>query len=542
MNDFGYFEYSDYAEGAKENANYTCSAELQPGSAVSQLHIGVAYDYASFEYNKYVTEFPKTINTAHSSLAVLTSDVSGDDGVFSTPITITAQWDSYYSMTGITILSGNIIKNIQITAFRGDTVVKTAYFSANKKKFFYDFKVDIVDKIVFVISSIEEAGHFLSIQNIEYGKTRKFDESTYESAEINNYCSILGDTLEYDTLSLTVNKSEDANYLFQSRQFIDYIVGGQIVNRFFIQTAEENGNNTITINAYDAISRLETEFLGGIYNNYSFETLVMNILTDTHISYSCVGTSNLTVSGYIPICTKRKALQMLLRGSNVRLIKGYSLTFKALESTSDNSYDDTTIIQNPQFGQKTNIRTLFLSKHNYAKGSGEVELYHWYVSKTKNSTIKFSNPVYSLKAYEVEGIDENGNDIVSDTPTTNLQFITKSANYCIVKDVSMDGSAEHKYVIKGKKYIDNTVIYSKTNQYISAGESYEDTYIEDVTIMTDAQTVCDYLFSLYARRNTVNFLTLEKPQIGNFYDVSGIECNISKIKHEVSGVYECGGV
>ena len=538
MNKYGYFRYSDFAVGAKENASYSINKELQEGSALTQLSVGVKpYDFASLEQNEYITSKPKILYKMQQNLGLLTADVSNENGVFDEPIVLTVNFPAYFSMTGITINSRNIIKKITITAYRNDTEIITETFSTTTKENFYPINIELANKIVFIITEINEPYHFFGIFNIEYGKIRFFDDKTSVDAEITNKFSVLGDTLEYDTLDLTVIDPEKEDYLFQRKQPIDFLVNETAKYKFYVDNGTELNDNTIQVLAYDEIASLEDNFYGGIYNNYPLNSLIADILSGTTVDFETKNTDNITLSGYLPISSRRKALQTILQGSNIRCYKGEKLVLKPLETQiNDIVFNETNIINKPQKNKKQEIRSLTVKQHNYSKGTEETELYHWYVSTTENVLITFSAPMHSLKAYEVTGVDENGNDIISETESGNVNFIESGANYCIISNKS-----SNKIVIKGLGYVDSTVNYIKNNPLIAINEVYEEKTVE-LTISSNPQEVCNLLYDLYSRKNSIKFNTFQDLKVGGYYNILGENLNIKSKHQTLNGIYEVEAV
>lgn len=537
MNKYGYFRYSDFAVGAKETASYSLNARLQSGSSLDSLNTGVdAYDYASIEQDAYVTDKPKPFYNTEHGLGLLTAVTSDENGDFTEPLRLTADFPVYYSMTGITIHSRNIIRSMEIIGYRDGELVKRRFYSAVRYEQFYDFAADGVNRIVFVINKINKPYHFFGIYNIEYGRIRMFDDVTQVSASVTNHFSVLGDTLEYDTLDLAVINPEQGDYLFQRKQPIDYIFEDAPQSRFYVNSGDEYENNTIRVLAYDEIANLEGDFLGGMYRAYPLDSMIADIVGND-IAYETVGTADITLTGYLPVSSRRKALQTVLQGSNIRCYKGEKLVFKPLaDETNALRLDESNIIEKPQKSKKQEIRSVTVKLHNYSKSGEEAEVYHWYISKTENVLMTFSTPVYDLKAYEVTGTDENGQDIVSSEQSENVTFIEQGANHCIVSN-----SSDSKIVIKGLKYSDSTVEYKKTNPLLIANEIYEDKSAE-LTICSNAQAVCELLYELHSRKSSIVFRTLEKLEIGGLYNILGEELNIKSITHTLNGVYEAEAV
>jgi hypothetical protein len=538
MNKYGYFKYSDFALGAKENASYSINKELQEGSALTQLRVGVKpYDFVSLEENAYITSQPKKYYTLQQDLGLLTAETSNENGVFADPVVLTVNFPLYFSMTGITINSRNIIKKITISAYQNDTEVAKQTFSSASSDNFYPINIELANKIVFTIEEIDKPHHFFGIYNIEYGKIRLFNDETSINAEITNNFSVLGDTLEYDTLDLTVIDPEKEDYLFQRKQPIDFVVDDEQKARFYVDSGTELDDNTVQLLAYDEIASLEDDFLGGMYENYPFNTLIADILSGTNINFETENTENIVLSGYLPITSRRKALQTVLQGSNIRCYKGDKIVFKPLiTQISDTILDETNIINKPQKNKKQELRSLVVKKHNYSKGAEETELYHWYVSTTENVRITFSSPMHSLKAYEVIGVDENDQDIISETESENVRFLQTGANYCVISNTS-----SNKIVIVGLNYVDSTVDYVKENPFTATNEVYEEKVV-DLTISSNPQDVCNLLYDLYSRKNSIKFNTFVDVEMGGCYSILGEVLNIKSKYQTLNGIYEVEAV
>ena len=538
MNKYGYFRYSDFAVGAKENASYSINKELQEGSALTQLSVGVKpYDFASLEQNEYITSKPKILYKMQQDLGLLITDVSNENGVFDEPIVLTANFSAFFSMTGITIHSKNIIKDIEIIAYQNDIELIRETFSTTTSENFYPINIELANKIVFIINKINEPNHFFGIFNIEYGKIRFFDDKTSVNAEITNNFSVLGDTLEYDTLDLTVIDPEKEDYLFQRKQPIDFMIGEIPKARFYVDNGTELDDNTVQVLAYDEIANLEDDFYGGIYNGYPLNSLIADILSGTTVDFETKNTDNITLSGYLPITSRRKALQTILQGSNIRCYKGEKLVFKPLETQiNDIVFNETNIINKPQKNKKQEIKSLTVKQHNYSKGTEFVEAYHWYISTTENVRITFSEPLHSFKAYEVTGVDKNGVDIIDTNQSKNVTFVEQGANYVVVSNKS-----SNKIVIKGFKYIDSTVDYKKINPLTAINEVYEEKTVE-LTISSNSQEVCNLLYDLYSRKNSIKFNTFQDLEVGGYYNILGENLNIKSKHQTLNGIYEVEAV
>ena len=495
------------------------------------------YPYASLELNDYVTSKPKKIYRT-GELGFLTKATSDGNGNLPEAVVLTIDFSRYFSMTGITIHSRNIIKSIKIQAFRDSEELISKTFSATSKSNFYDLSFEHANKLILTITKIDEPHHFLGIYNIEFGKLRVFNDTNIIEAEVSNYFSVLGDTLEYDTLNLEVIDPEKEDYLFQRKQPIDFIINDISKTRFYISSGTDiNDDNTVQVLAYDEIANLEDDFLGGIYENYPFNDLISDIFYGTDIQYETTETNDIKLSGYLPITSRRKALQEVLQGSNIRCYKNEKIVFAPIKSElNDIVFNETNILKSPKKNKKQEIRSFVVSNHSYSKGTEKIELYHWYISTTENVIIEFNQPAHTLKAFEVIGVDENNNDIISEKESENVEFIEVGANYCVVSNKS-----SNKIVINGLNYIDSIIKYERSNNSVWKDEIYEEKTL-DLKISSDPIQVCNLLYNLHSRKSSITFKTFIDVELGGYYSILGENLNIKSKKQFLDGLYEVEAV
>lgn len=534
-NEFGYFEYSDVSTEAKESAVYSINVPLQEGSSLNQLNSGVSpYDYASFENGYYSTDNPKLLYRNQQGLGLATENTSNRFGEFFQPIILTANFPSNFSASGIKISSKNIIKEMEISVYDGENLIEKKTFESSSKVYFYKFVFENINKIVFEIKVIEEPLSFFGIFNIEYGSVKLFNAETLIGVEMNRHFSLSGEKLEYDTLDLSILDEGSKDYLFQKKQEINYIDPKNRTKTYFVDKGEDTEEVKTNLSAYDWVSLLEEEFMGGIYENYPTRTLYSELLPFNKVGILVSNEAMTSFTGYIPRTTKRKALQMVLQGTNIRGYKsGNEVYFDVYNPKLETLVlDESNIVKNPQITKKPKIGSVTVKQHIYTKGKEITEAYHWYISTTQKSKIFFSNPLHNLKAYEVIGVDENGQDIVSETESSKVIFEERSANYCVVSN-----SSTNKIVITGNNYIESVVEHTRKLENAKDNGEYEN-LVFDLQVWNDPQKVCDFLFELYNRNFSIVFQTTENLELGGYYKILGQELNITKIKDRFNGLYE----
>lgn len=549
MNKYGSFKYKDFPLGIEKFAQIEAIGNIQSGSEPQDLVEGVKpYDFASFEQDEYKTANPKPLYLFQQSLGIISQQLSDENGIMADSndfVGFKATFEKPFILTGITVHSGNVITEAEIKFEyideNNETQIYTNFFAANNKTFFYEFGAHKINWLQFRVCAIKEAYHFLKLFKVEFGQTRDFNEHKNVKVSFDTHFSVYGDTLKYSTLDLSVIEPKEADYFFQKRQPIDFVLNDEIQMRLYANKGERIDENIIQLTAYNEIANLEDEFLGGIYKDYPLIQLLNDILGEKdkyyNLSYA-EELNNIKVNGYLPISSRRKALQTVLLGTNIRHHIDKGIVYKPINTTILNNqiYDETNIVNNPVISKNANIKSVTARLNNYSKGKEELEIYHWYVSTTEDVKINFTQPFHDLKFYEVIGVDEYDNDIISETQSANVTLLKAEPNYCVIRNTSAK-----KIVIVGKSYIISTVDYVKLNPNIGEYDDYEEIVI-DLTLTNDAQAVCDLLYSLYMRKNSVIFNTLVRPIVGEYYEILGNKLNIKSISDNLSGIYEVEAV
>lgn len=568
-----YFEYQDFAKVDRAGIALSSPALLQEGSDIEQLRYGVEpYDYASFNQNAYITAKPKRLASVTDKFGFLTSNVSNANGLLTTEITI--DLNTTVTLPGITLGCYNLLSSVTIAyGNAGGVTIREETFDSEyitEKLQFFNMVGEGVRFIKITIHSTANPYSFIGIYRIDLGSLRIFDETNLIGAEVNSYFSVDGSTIEYDTAKLKIFHEDNVEYTFLKKQPVIYKDdNGNIINRFFIESGESENEYISTLKCYDSIASLEGKFLGGKYGfgnsePYPFNQLLEDILGGLGIKYFTAGTEDIFLKGYIPICSKRKALAMICRGSNVRCFKSSgNLLFMPASLSGDSVYSDSEIVENPSIKRKQTIGKLIVTEHNYEISNEEVELHNWYLQKGEETgqIVEFSQPVWKVVPYEVTGTDpETGMDVVEpSTKVTFLEYPSKSntiANYVKIGRLS----TTNKVILKGYRISDNTdkVVVGRPTFDVNA--EYAEEIVDDITITSGIEAVANYLFALKntKTKQTFEVVDVERPIVGNNVvtalidgpvdvqvadeagDITEItrDFKISSVKDDLSGVYK----
>lgn len=553
-NKYGFFKYFDFSASAANGATFDIvRVALQKGfdtasGSVSKVFSGTGnQDFRSFEpqgfnLNEKVALFGQT-GIEQGIVTAYRSDSNGlfVDGESNFPFKIEITLAGYYSMSGLTIKSRNVIKSLKIEAFRDNASVASGQFTGSEKEEFFPLVIDNTNSITLTVEQVEPLS-FIGIWGIQFGTAREFGDDSIISASVSKLYSLTAKSLEYDTLDLTVLDPQRGDYLVQNKQTIDFCVGEKPIERFYANQGTENGDNTTTIQAYNVVSVFETQTLGGFFGADASRVIELIIKP---IGYNVLDmdiANAPTIDGYLPICSIREALQYIAIGSGLRFSSQDGIDNnrcllaepvpKVPEETAI-EYTEANIVGSPKYDKTDLVKSVTLKLHKLSQVKDTEELYHWYIAKNKKVKITFSSPHANLKAYEVTGKNADGDDVISGTPSSNVFFDKKEANYCVVVNKS-----SNKIVIIGNKYEDTTVEYvSKSAELADNDEASEVSY-ETYICTDDPQAICDELLEQNNRCTKITFSTLDRPKIGKAYNILGKVMVITKVTDTLTGVYE----
>lgn len=552
-NKYGFFKYSDFSASAANGATFDIArVALQKGfdtasGSVSKVFSGTGnQDFRSFEphgfnLNKKIALFGQA-GIAQGVITAYRSDSNGlfVDGESNFPFKIEISLKGFYSMSGLAIKSRNVIKSMKIEAFQDNALVASGQFTGGEEEFF-PLVIDNANSITLTVEQVEPLS-FIGIWGIQFGTDREFGDESIISASVSKLYSLTAKSLEYDTLDLTVLDPQRGDYLVQNKQAIDFCVGDNPIERFYANQGAENGDNTTTIQAYNVVSIFEAQTLGGFTGGRA--SLVIERLLKP-LGYNMVGmdvANAPTIDGYLPICSIREALQYIAIGSGLRfssqdgIDNNRCLLAEPVPTAPEETaveYTEANIVGQPKYDKTDLVKSVTLKLHKLSQVKDTEELYHWYIAKNKKVKITFSSPHANLKAYEVTGKNADGDDVISGTPSKNVTFEKKEANYCVVVNKS-----SNKIVIIGNKYEDTTVEYiSKSAELADNDEASEVSY-ETYICTDDPQAICDELLEQNNRRTKIAFSTLERPKIGKAHNILGKVMVITKVTDTLTGVYE----
>ena len=296
--------------------------------------------------------------------------MSNENGVFETPLVLEIGFNDTHSSLGLTFLfskAGDYCNSLNIKYYDlNDNLISDANFTPDNYKYVCNNIVENYKKLVITFYSTNNPLRYLKLYKILYGAEKVFEGDNLIKADILEEVDLLSSELSINTLDFTVYSADDEfniinpkglYSLLQQRQKLQ--VTEAIINEnkekdmgtFYLDTWLNEKDKTMKIGAIDLIGVIDkTDFNGGIYTNITFENLVKEIMDSVNLTedeYEIQeDLKNITLTGYLPICSHRAALQQVVFA--VGAIADCSRSSKIKIYTIENS-------ENHSIIEKTNI-------------------------------------------------------------------------------------------------------------------------------------------------------------------------------------------
>lgn len=358
--------------------------------------------------------------------------------------------------------------------YRDATLLEDETYNVDASTYFCDTQVSSYNKIVITIGNMQRPNRFLKIFNISDGITRQFYNDELENVEIIEEISTNSKTLDINESSLLILPATTTGVLFQRTLPFTIYRNEVLFGKFFIDTSTSNTDKTLyKLKVSDFIKTLDAQtYLGGVYSGTNIASLINDILSGSGIPFEIDGILEAqSVSGYLPIMTKREALRQIAFCSNSYIDTSRSdklIIKKELPSIAPTTIPPSNIIsiETTQENIVTEIEldTELLTTRNASTD----EIYRGTLNGTQS--ILFDEPKFDLTI--------SGGTIVS-----------SNCNYAII---SGTGST---VVLSGKTYEKYTKIETKSNPYtvttdVPKIEKYTTTLTcDDINIMDKLEFV-----------------------------------------------------
>ena len=503
---------------AKSDSSYSID-DKQEFSDVDNLKLNKLAEnkYATLEKNFLTLDGEETFMGDSVSVAYWSKTMSDEDGIMQNEPEIEINFtNNVHSSIGITLTFSqySYASQLTITYYNSsDEVISTKTFEPDNYEYFCEQVVANYKKIKIKFEKTNYPYRYIKLFRILFGKVVEFDGSSLISANLLESVNILSDQITINTLEFSVYSNDDRFNILNPEGVYKTLQERQLVNAykitenntidmgtFYLNSWTSEKDNKMRFTAIDLTGILDnSNFVGGIYADITVENLISQIMTSAGISSLFYEIDNeikdLELSGYIPICTHRQALQYVLFaiGALSNCARSDKIKIEKIKEIEEpNVIEKSNVLKGTRKIEQGKIVTgVSVMAHQYRQEGSEVKLFEGTLNDGDN-TITFNEPVYNLRC-------------------TSGTISASGANF-----VTITRSGSGNTTIYGYKYTHETQTFLVEDQTLTENEKSNILKIEEDYLINfeNALDVATRVLNYYKNSYKTNFefiLDDEKP-------------------------------
>lgn len=466
------------------------SAEVLEREGVAFANYGNPLETYSVALDGRDATLPPTVT---DNVGVKSEQLSGADGVFAVPPTLTLSASELFASQGITLRFDDshdiYATEVNIKWYRDDTLLETADFEPDAPSFICFKAVELFNKIVITFGKINLPYNRLTLRAVDFGAIVEFDGGEIISVSVAQQIDPLSAEITIDTADFNIRAQKNVEYLFEKSQPFTILFRGDLIATTFVSEVRQTGYRRWSIKSEDYISFLESvDFPGGMYSGQDVTELIADIFATARVPYSLADDfEGMTVSGYIPYTTCRAALAQVAFAIGATVSAAYSdkVRIFKLSETATQSIPLSRIMQGQSTSDNARVTAVEVYAHSYSQGAETAQLYNADDGIGDGIEVRFDEPMHSLT-------------IASGT------IVKSGANYAII-------NAESGCTLTGKKYIHGMVAKRKANPLVLANDLENVVTVKDATLVSAANvdTVLERCYNYYTGRKSATLRIVE---------------------------------
>lgn len=457
--------YEDYPVGAQDAATVT-STEKQSFSSDAEVMSGVAGSaWATLEADGWPLNGTRRILTdAPAHVGWWSRSLSAADGTFATPPTVTISFPDPYTASGLTFAfdtaGGQYCASLEIRWYNGMVLLQERTYAPTSAHWLLHNRVQSFDRIELRLLAWSAPQQFAKIERLTIGVVSVFEKDELVSVTLTNEIDPSLSQLSVDAMTVKIVDRKGAQYDAQEGQKLVLYHNDTLTAVQYIESSEDDGRREYTFRCQSLIGLLEDEFLGGLYSGEPVGNLLDAILgkglwkLDDSFSIA-------TLTGYLPVCTRREALQQLCFAvgaiATTQGTDGVRLLPVPVAPSASIGKDRIFLTPAPSLRSSPRVRTVEVFVHSYTPSDEEETLI--------DDEIDGEDVLYTFDA------PHHGYAITGGT------LLASGVNW-----VRITASGQVK--VSGKKYIHSTYRTTKINPEATASERNNTLTVDKATLVS----------------------------------------------------------
>lgn len=454
-------KYIDVPEGAQEAAQ--AEGLGQPFSKPSSMIIGGGdVAYATLEPGGWPLNGSRSILPDQPEAFWWSELASNEQCVFMTPPMVVITLPFVITATGVSFVfwpsTAEWCSEIRVTWYNGNTTLHQVVVQPDAANWTLQKTVESFDKICIEVLRTNLPERFAKIQKIDIGQTHWFDEEEISSVHVVNEADPSMSELTVDTMCIKIRDKISRSLTPQKNQKIELYQNEKLCATQYIASSSREEQRDYTFTCQSTIGLLEDEILGGMFNNTPIEEVVQQILEDFVFELDTKYEGQ-KVTGYLPICTRREALQQLVFsiGAIVTTQCDGIIRIVPLNSGNMGYFTNSNIFNGGKVETDPRVASVEVVAHRYVTSAEDETLLDAETVSGQHVLVTFDSPHHS---YSITGGEVTGS----------------GANWVTI-------TAEGKVTLTGKKYLHSTTRHTQRNAAATVFERNNIFAVENATLV-----------------------------------------------------------
>lgn len=477
--------YIDVPEGAQQAAQVS-GQYGQSFSKPEGLTSGAAdTPWATLEVGGWVLDGTRAVLAdAPADVGWWSESVSDENGIFQQPPQIDITFPQPYTATGLTFTfwpsSGQWCGKMQVCWYNGQTLLAQVQAEPSNAQWTLTRTVESFDRISITLLSTNLPEQFAKLQKIQIGHVIVFGSGELLKATVLKETDPSMCELPVDTMKIQVRDRNHYDLAPQKNQRMELSRDGVLIASQYLTEVSRQSKNLYEFSCQSAVGLLEDRHLGGMYQNYSLEEMLGDILGTFPFSVDAAF-AGAKISGYLPISTRRKALQQVafVIGGMVTSMGDGTLRLAPLGETVTGRFDESEIFPGARISVDSRVAKVEVYAHSYVPSEERQTLLQEEEVQGSGVLFTFQEPHYD---YQITG----------------GTIVSSGVNWVVI-------SSQGNVTLTGKTYVHTETVYEKRDPMATAAEMGNVATVREVTLIHtgNAGQVLQRLYEAQQLRNTL---------------------------------------
>ena len=502
-------EYSLFDTSASEDAQFSMQA-VQAFSNFESLkdEKGVLQKWQTMELNEFLLDGSYLLmkpDMGSEFMGVWSKEQSDEECNFAEPPVLYVRFKNAHASAGITLLFSNLTSDwcshLKIDWLDSSgQMIESGEFFPDSAAYFCDQRVIDYYGLNITFLSTNKPHRYLKLVGMHYGVLIRFYPDRIVSCSILEEVDPISAELSVNTMEFSFHSEKGefdlldltgAYALFQQRQKISVMAEIDGVKfsmgAFYLDEPKTNSeDNTVLLKCIDLVGILDdTNYLGGYWpEGISAGQLIDDIMQSADIGVYLYRVEeecrDITVKGYLPICTHREALQQVAFaiGAIVDCSRTGNIQVKRLQKNEPSVIPFSRVVIGHSQKQEPMVTGVEVYVHTYTlpEDGNSSELFNDYM-EAGDQMIQLSSPA---AGFSISG----------------AAIVESGVNY-----VKVQVTAAGTVVLSGKNYEDNmSLAGSVYAREIPANAIPNIKTVQDCTLNSDAQSMAQRIYDYYQQR------------------------------------------